>query len=120
MKTVRLAVAIAVCALTASAQTKAAPKATAKGGQPPKAGLTSCAGKIEGRYAESSVGQMQIEFRSGKATLKAFGDSDVTDCWMAGKKIYLYMPGDPMPMEIDINNDGTLQTPLGEFKKKGD
>jgi hypothetical protein len=30
------------------------------------------------------------------------------------------MPGDPEPMEIDINNDGSLQTPLGESKKKGD
>ena len=52
--------------------------------------------------------------------MKAFGDSEVLDCWMAGKKLYLYMPGDPEPMEVDINNDGTLQTPLGEFKKKGD
>jgi hypothetical protein len=112
---------IALCAVSALAQTKAAPKAAPKGGgQPPKAGLSTCAGKIEGRYAESALGQMQIEFRSGKATLKAFGDTSITDCWMAGKKVYLYMPGDPEPMEIDINNDGTLQTPLGEFKKKGD
>jgi hypothetical protein len=111
---------IVLCAFTASAQTKAAPKAAPKAGQPPKAGLISCAGKIEGRYAESSVGQIQIEFRSGKATMKAFGDNEVLDCWMAGKKIYLYMPGDPAPLEVDINNDGTLQTPMGEFKKKGD
>src|SRR3954469_11129464 len=116
--------ALALCALPAMAQTKAAPKASptpaAKAGQPPKPGLVSCAGKIEGRYAESALGQMQIEFRSGKATLKAFGDTSVTTCWTAGKKVYLYMPADPDPMEIDINNDGTLQTPLGEFKKKGD
>jgi hypothetical protein len=38
---------------------------------------------------------------------------------MQGKKIYLYMKGDPEPMEIDINDDGTLQAPMGEFKKKG-
>ncbi len=110
----------AIWSLSAFAQTKAAPKAATKAGQPPKAGLSSCAGKIEGRYAESSVGQIQIEFRSGKATMKVLGDTETVDCWIAGKKIYLYMPGDPEPMEIDINNDGTLQTPLGEFKKKGD
>ena len=116
----KFAAVFALTALAALAQTKAAPKAAAKGGQPPKAGLSTCAGKVEGRYAESALGQMQLEFRSGKVTMKAFGDTETLDCWMAGKKIYLYLPGDPEPMEIDINNDGTLQAPMGEFKKKGD
>jgi hypothetical protein len=88
--------------------------------KPPKPGLTSCAGKIEGRYAESSVGQLTMEFRSGKTTMKMLLlGTQVLDCWTAGKKIYLYMPGDPTPMEIDINDDGTLQSPMGELKKKG-
>jgi len=88
--------------------------------KPPKPDLVSCAGKIEGRYAESSHGQATLEFRSGKTTFKALLlGSQVLDCWTAGKKIYLYMPGDPDPMEIDINDDGTLQAPMGEFKKKG-
>jgi len=113
MKSRRVLLAFVTTALIASAQTKAAPKAA-----PPKPGLTSCAGKIEGRYAETSSGQLQIEFRSGKATLRALGDADVTDCWMAGKKIYLYMPGESAPMELDLNDDGSIQTPLGEFKKK--
>lgn len=120
------------CAALASAQTKGkvAPPPSSRSGpptttepipaaKPPKPGLVSCAGKIEGRYAESSVGQMQLEFRSGKTTLKLFGDTQVVDCWMQGKKVYLYMKGDPEPMEIDINDDGTLQAPMGEFKKKG-
>lgn len=87
--------------------------------KPPKPGLVSCAGKIEGRYAESSVGQTTLEFRSGKVTLKSLllGAQELV-CWTADKKIYLYMSGDPEPMEIDINDDGTLQTPIGEFKKK--
>jgi hypothetical protein len=100
------------------AQSKSGSKAPTP--KPPKPGLVSCAGKIEGRYAESSHGQATLEFRSGKATLKALLlGSQVLDCWTAGKKIYLYMPGDPNPMEIDINDDGTLQAPMGEFKKKG-
>jgi hypothetical protein len=83
--------------------------------------LTSCAGKIEGRYASSgSFGSIQITFRSGKATMSAMGDEEVLECWMGGGKIYLHKPGDPnLDMPIDINDDGTLQTPLGEIKKKG-
>ena len=62
---------------------------------------------------------MQMEFRSGKVTLKLFGDTQTVDCWINAKKIYLYLKGDPEPLEIDINDDGTLQAPMGEFKKKG-
>ena len=88
--------------------------------KPPKPGLISCAGKIEGRYAESSHGHATLEFRSGKATFKALLlGTQILDCWTAGKKIYLYMSGEPDPMEIDINDDGTLQASMGEFNKKG-
>ena len=40
---------------------------------------------------------------------------------MPGDKIILHKPGDSpnQDMPIDINSDGTLQTPLGEIKKKG-
>ena len=97
---------------------KTAPAAAAA--KPPKPGLSSCAGKIEGRYAASNGTPDQIEFRSGKAAVAVpvLGTQDTT-CWIAGKKIYLYMAGDPEPMMIDINDDGTLETPFGELKKKG-
>jgi hypothetical protein len=40
---------------------------------------------------------------------------------MGGGKIYLHKPGDDpkVDMPIDVNDDGTLQTPLGEIKRKG-
>jgi hypothetical protein len=93
-----------------------------KSGVPPKPGLTSCAGKIEGRYATTGgFGSFTITFRSGKATMSAAaGDDEVFECWMGGGRIYLHKPGKSnLDMPIDINNDGTLQTPLGEIKKKG-
>lgn len=97
--------------------------AAPKTGVPPKPGFASCAGKIEGRYATTGgLGSMTIVFRSGKATITAgLGDDDVLECWTAGDKIILHKPGDSpeQDMPIDINNDGTLQTPLGEIKKKG-
>jgi hypothetical protein len=101
---------------------KAAPVA-AKGGVPPKPGFASCAGKIEGRYASTGgFGNFQIVFRSGKASITAgIGDDEVLECWTAGDKIILHKPGESAAtdMPIDINLDGSLQTPLGEIKKKG-
>jgi hypothetical protein len=101
---------------------KAAPVA-AKGGVPPKPGFTSCSGKVEGRYATTGgFGNFQITFRSGKATIAAgLGDDEVMECWMMGDKIILHKPGEPSAtdMPMDLNLDGSLQTPLGEIKKKG-
>ena len=120
MNFLRLAVILTLCAAPAVfAQAKGKEAKAQPAAAPPKPGLTSCAGKIEGRYAEASVGQIQMEFRSGKATMKLFGETDTVDCWMSGKKIYLYKKGESSPMEIDINDDGSLQSPIGELKKKG-
>jgi hypothetical protein len=96
----------------------------AAAGTPPRPGYSSCAGKIEGRYTTAGLaGSLTVEFRSGKAIMKdAIGDNDTTlECWMKGDKIYLHQPGDApsQDMPIDINDDGTLQTPMGELKKKG-
>jgi hypothetical protein len=92
-------------------------------GTPPKPGLKSCAGKFEGRYASTAGGaaSFQIVFRSGKATLKSLGDPEELECWMDRERIYLHKPGESTDtdMPIDINNDGTLETPFGEIKKKG-
>ena len=47
-------------------------------------------------------------------------NEEVFECWTDGGKILLHQPGkDNLDMPIDINDDGTLQTPLGEIKKKG-
>jgi hypothetical protein len=100
----------------------APPPAAPKSGVAPKPGMSSCAGKIEGRYATTgSFGSFQIVFRSGKATMIDMGSNEeVFECWTGGGKILLHQPGkDNLDMPIDINDDGTLQTPLGEIKKKG-
>ena len=98
-----------------------APDAAAKTSGPPR-GMTSCAGKIEGRYVTTGMGSATIIFRSGKATMgNGFGGTDTLECWPAGDKIILREPGHPeTDMPVDINNDGTLQVPIyGEFRKKG-
>ena len=101
-----------------------AEKPAPKPGEPPRAGLKSCAGKVEGRYASTAGvagGSFQITFRKGKAFMRELGGETEFECWMDSEKIYLHTPGEStdMDMPIDINNDGTLETPLGEIKKKG-
>jgi hypothetical protein len=101
----------------------APPPGPPKGGIPPRPGLTSCAGKYEGRYATTGgFGSFQVTFRSGKAIVSGgLGADETLECWMGGGKLYLHKPGDDpkVDMPIDINDDGTLQTPLGEIKRKG-
>lgn len=94
-------------------------KPVAKAGQPPRPGLVSCAGKVEGRYAGEGAMAVQMTFRSGKVTMSLMGDNQVGDCWFGEGKIFITIPGEEAPMEIDLNDDGSLQTPFGELKKKG-
>lgn len=106
----------------AAAQGRTGGAAPAAGPQPPRPGLTSCAGKIEGRYSTAAgLGGLTIEFRSGKATVKGplVGD-EVADCWTSGTKIVLHNANEPEDLELDINKDGSIDTPFGEIKKKGD
>ena len=94
-----------------------------KAGTPPKAGLTSCAGKIEGRYSSSAgLGGLSITFRSGKAIVSGgLGPDEELECWTGGGKVILHKAGESnaTDMPLDINNDGSLDTPLGEIRKKG-
>jgi hypothetical protein len=100
------------------------PPAQRAAGQVPRPGLTSCAGKYEGRWEHvSGMGGMTVIFRSGKATVAGgLGGDDVFDCFVGDGKIVLYKPGSstPFPYGFDINKDGTLQTPFGAVKKMGD
>lgn len=98
---------------------EAPPKDVAKAGKPPRPGLVSCAGKIEGRYAADGPTPVQMTFRSGKVTLSMMGDNQTGDCWTGDGKVVITLPGEEGAMELDINDDGSLQSPFGELKKKG-
>jgi hypothetical protein len=43
------------------------------------------------------------------------------DCFTGGGKVAFYKPGSftPFSYDFDVNNDGTLQTPLGVIRKMG-
>lgn len=124
LRTILLLSAGTPALLAAQAKANPGPKQrTATSSAAPKPGLVSCAGKFEGRYATtgSAMGSFTIVFHSGKATMIDAGSNEEHfDCWTGGGKILLHQPGrDNMDMPIDINDDGTLQTPIGEIRKKG-
>jgi hypothetical protein len=100
-----------------------APAAQRAAGQTPKPGLTSCSGKYEGRWEHvSGMGGMKVVFRSGKATItEGLGGEMPFDCFVGDGKVVFYKAGSftPFSYDFDINNDGTLQTPLGAIKKMG-
>ncbi len=94
--------------------------APAKAGMPPKPGLVSCGSKFDGRWASGTFGNFTIRFHGGKATVTYMGVDDESECWMGGGKIILHKPGDPTDVPIDINDDGSLSTPLwGDIHRKG-
>jgi hypothetical protein len=57
-------------------------------------------------------------FKGAKAAVSMYGDAEDVECWTGGGKIYLHKPGEKDDMTLDINNDGTLDSPAGELKKK--
>jgi hypothetical protein len=105
--------------------TTPAPAAPAQraAGQAPKPGLVSCAGKYEGRWEHvSGMEGMKVVFRSGKATItEGLGGEMLFDCFTGDGKVVFYKAGSftPFSYDFDVNNDGTLQTPLGAIKKMG-
>jgi len=60
-----------------------------------------------------------VTVNSTGATARADSQYEEVECWTGGGKIYLHKPGEKDDMVLDINNDGTLDSPMGELKKKG-
>ena len=79
----------------------------------------SCSGKIEGRYAASGSMPVQMTFRAGKVTLSLMGENQSGECWTGGGKVVITLIGEEGAMELDINDDGSLQSSMfGELVKK--
>jgi hypothetical protein len=95
----------------------------AKPGTPPRDGLKQCADKFNGRYSPAGGGgpSFQLTFRSGKASLQEMSGTTELECWSDGQRLYLHKVGETaeQDMPIEINEDGTLDTPFGEVKRKG-
>jgi hypothetical protein len=98
--------------------------AAAKPGTPPRAGLKQCADKFNGRWSPGGGGggpTFQLTLRSGKASLQEMSGTTELECWSDGERLYLHKVGETadQDMPLEINQDGTLDTPFGEVKRKG-
>lgn len=51
--------------------------------------------------------------------MSMMGDTQTGECWTKDGKLFLTLLGEEGTMEIDINDDGSLQAPFGELTKKG-
>jgi hypothetical protein len=101
----------------------AAPPSARPAGQAPKTGLTACPAKYDGRWEHvSGMAGMTVVFRSGKVTVtEGLGGPMEFECWTGSSHIVMFKAGSftPFSYGFDINNDGTLQTPLGAIKRMG-
>jgi hypothetical protein len=99
------------------------PPAKRAAGQAPKPGMASCGSKYDGRWESTSgFAGNRVVFRGGKATVTAAMSPPIEyDCFISDGKILLFKPGSFTPDEepLEINDDGTIQTPLGAIKKMG-
>jgi lipopolysaccharide export system protein LptA len=76
--------------------------------------LTGC-GKFTGTY-ETSNGVASISFLSGKVYITMMGDTELCDYEMNGDKIIVHTKTDNVV--LTRNEDGTLDGPLGNMKKR--
>jgi hypothetical protein len=97
------------------------PPAQRAAGQAPKAGLTSCGSKYDGRWEGPLV---RVVFRGGSATVTEppLQTSQQYECFMGGGQILFFKAGTSAPVDyltLLPNNDGTLQSETGPLKKMG-
>jgi hypothetical protein len=62
------------------------------------------------------------DYQRGKVTITGeLGADEQFDCFLGDGKLVFCKPGSfaPSSFAFDINNDGTLQTPLAAIKKMG-
>jgi hypothetical protein len=71
---------------------------------------------LSGTYHQTAGGAITLEFKSGKVTYSVLGQSKEGTYDVKGEQVTLHLPGEGDVM-LKINSDGTLDSPLGTFKK---
>jgi hypothetical protein len=76
--------------------------------------LTGC-GRFAGTW-ETANGIASVSFQSGKAYMTMMGDTELCDFEMKGDKIIVHTKQDNIV--FTKNDDGTIDGPLGNMKKR--
>lgn len=61
-------------------------------------------------------GDVFVSFKSGKAYMTMLGDTEVCDYEIKGNKIVVHTKADNVV--FTLNDDGTIESPLGNMKKR--
>jgi hypothetical protein len=79
--------------------------------------IAGCGSSLNGTYHQAGgAGIITLEFNSGKVTSTVGGESKQGTYDIKGDKVILHLPGDG-DVPLKLNGDGTLDSPLGTFKK---
>ena len=65
---------------------------------------------------ETSNGEALVSFKSGKAYMTMLGHAEVCDYERKGNKIVVHTQADNVV--FTLNDDGTIESPLGNMKKR--
>ena len=76
----------------------------------------SSSSKVSGTYHQAAGGAITLEFSSGKVTSSIMGQSNHGTYEVKGDQVIMHLPGEG-DVTLKINGDGTLDSPLGTFKK---
>lgn len=80
--------------------------------------LTGCGSKLSGTYHQTASGAITLEFKSGKVYSSVLGQTTDGTYEEKGDQVILHLK-DEGDVALKINSDGTLDSPLGTFAKKG-
>jgi hypothetical protein len=77
----------------------------------------SSSSKVSGTYHQAAGGGViTLEFSGGKVTSTIMGQSSHGTYEVKGDQVIMHLPGEG-DVSLKINGDGTLDSPLGTFKK---
>ena len=84
------------------------------------AGLTliGCGSKLSGTYHQTAGGGMTLEFKSDKVYSSVLGQTAEGTYEVKGDQVILHLKGEG-DVAMKLNSDGTIDSPLGTFAKKG-
>lgn len=77
----------------------------------------SSSSKVSGTYHQAGGGGViTLEFNSGKVTSTIMGQTSHGTYEVKGDQVLMHLPGEG-DVTLKLNGDGTLDSPLGTFKK---
>lgn len=79
--------------------------------------LTGCNGSLTGTY-HMEMGGFVLDFKGSTVTVSGLGESKTFDYKVDGDTITILKFDEGKDLELTRNSDGSLNSPIGTFRKK--